>query len=55
LRLLKSSIAGNYCIYVALQKDPMLASLRSSPEYPQLLAAAKKCQDNFLAERTQGQ
>jgi len=55
LRLLKSSIAGNYCIYVALQKDPMLASLRSSPEYSQLLAAAKKCQDNFLADRTQGQ
>ncbi len=52
LRLLKSAIAGNYCAYTALQKDPLLASLRSTPEFAQLLSAAKQCQDKFLAERS---
>lgn len=55
LRLLKSSIAGNYCVYVAMQKDPMMAPLRSAPEFPQLLSAAKQCQDKFLAERNQAE
>jgi len=53
LRLLKSSIDGKYCAYQALQKDPLLAPLRGTPEFAQLLSAAKQCQDNFLAERTQ--
>jgi hypothetical protein len=53
LRLLKASIDANYCAYVALQKDPLLNNLRSSPEFPQLLSAAKQCQDKFLAERAQ--
>jgi len=53
LRLLKSSIEGRYCVYQALQKDPMLAPLRGTPEYVELLSAAKKCQDDFLAERAQ--
>jgi eukaryotic-like serine/threonine-protein kinase len=52
-RLLKSVIEGKYCAYTALQKDPMLSSIRSTPEYPQLLSTAKQCQDNFLAERDQ--
>jgi serine/threonine protein kinase/TolB-like protein len=53
VRLLESSITGHYCIYQALQKDPLLVLVRSTPEYNQLLAAAKKCQDDFLAERAQ--
>jgi serine/threonine protein kinase len=53
LRLLKSTIAGRYCAYMALQKDPLLASLRGTPEFAQLFAAAKQCQDGFLAERAQ--
>jgi TolB-like protein len=53
LRLLKSTIAGRYCAYTALQKDPLLASLRGTPEFAQLLATAKQCQDGFLAERAQ--
>ena len=55
LRALKSTVEGNYCAYQALQKDPALASLRSAPEYPQLLAEAKQCQDKFLAERNRAQ
>jgi serine/threonine protein kinase len=53
LRVLKSSIEGRYCAYQALQKDPLLAPLRNTAEFSQLLAAAKQCQDTFLAERAQ--
>jgi hypothetical protein len=34
-------------------KDPLLASLRNAPEFPQVLSAAKQCQNKFLAERNQ--
>ena len=53
LRLLKSAIDGKYCAYAALQKDPILAPLRSTPAFAHLLGDAKRCQDNFLAERNQ--
>jgi hypothetical protein len=51
VRLIKSSIEGNYCAYQALQSDPLLATIHGMSEFPQLLAAAKQCQDNFLAGR----
>jgi tetratricopeptide (TPR) repeat protein len=54
VRFLKSAIEGKYCSYDALQKDPLLASIRSMPEYPQLLAEAKECRDRFVAERNGG-
>jgi hypothetical protein len=53
LRLLKTAIDARYCAYQAIQKDPMLASLRATPEFAQLLSSAKQCQDSFLAERAQ--
>ena len=53
VRLVKSAIEGRYCAYAALQTDPLMASLRSAPEFGQLLSAAKECQNNFLAERAQ--
>jgi TolB-like protein len=53
VRLIKSAIEGNFCPYVALQKDAPVGPLRSWPEYPQILSAAKQCQDNFLAARAQ--
>ncbi len=53
VRLVKSAIQGRYCAYSALQTDPLMASLRSAPEFPGLLSAAKECQNNFLAERAQ--
>jgi tetratricopeptide (TPR) repeat protein len=53
VRTLKSAIAGNYCAYEALQKDPLLAPIRGMPEYTQLLSEAKQCRDTFLAERNQ--
>jgi eukaryotic-like serine/threonine-protein kinase len=53
LRLLKSGVAGNYCAYTALQTDPILGNLRGTSEFSEILSAAKKCQSDFLAERSQ--
>ena len=53
VRLLKSAIEGHYCAYAALQTDPLLASCGATPEFSQLLSAAKECQNNFLSERAQ--
>ncbi len=53
LRLLKSSVAGHYCAYTGLQNDPMLANLRGTPEFAELLSAAKQCRDDFLAQRSE--
>ncbi len=51
LRLLKTVVESPYCAYTALQKDHLLASLRGTPEFEQLLVPAKQCSDNFTAER----
>jgi serine/threonine protein kinase len=51
VRLLRSAIEQNYCAYSALQSDPLLAKLRGTPEFKQLLSDAKACQKKFLAER----
>ena len=53
LRLLKTAIDARYCAYQAIQKDPMFASIRGTPEFTQVLSSAKQCQDSFLAERAQ--
>ncbi|HMF89377.1 MAG TPA: protein kinase, partial [Candidatus Angelobacter sp.] len=54
-RLLKSSIDGGFCAYDYLQLDAMMAEFRKSPQYPAVLAQAKRCRDRFLAERNQAQ
>ena len=53
VRLLKSAIEHNYCAYTALQTDPLLVKLRKTPEYNELLSAAKECQHRFLAQTDQ--
>jgi len=54
LSLLKSSIvAGHFCAYNGLRNDSVLATLRGTPEFTQLLSAAKQCRDDFLSERSQ--
>jgi hypothetical protein len=52
VRMIKSSIAGHYCAYTGLQNDSMWTKLRGTPVFAELLAAAKQCRDNFLAERS---
>ena len=54
-RLVRSAIRGGFCAYDSLQLDPMLAGFRRSPEYPALLAQAKQCRDQFLADRNHPQ
>jgi eukaryotic-like serine/threonine-protein kinase len=54
VRLLKSAIEHNYCAYTALQTDPLLVKLRGTPEYRELLSAAKDCQNGVLAQREPG-
>jgi eukaryotic-like serine/threonine-protein kinase len=51
LRLLRSAIAGHYCAYEGLQNDSLWAKLRGTPEFNALIADAKKCRDDFIAER----
>ncbi len=51
LQMVKSAIAGHYCPYTGLQNDSIWAKLRGTPEFDELLSAAKKCRDDFLAER----
>ncbi len=52
-RLLKNSISGHYCAYTGLQNDPVWAKLRGTPEFDELLSTAKKCQSDFLSQRSQ--
>jgi len=55
MHLLKSAVEGEYCAVEALERDPLLAKLRSSPEFSALRAEAKACQDRFEAARTHKQ
>jgi hypothetical protein len=53
LNLLKSAIGtGRYCAYDGLRNDSVFAPLRGTPEFDQLLVAAKQCKEKFLTERT---
>jgi hypothetical protein len=44
MHLLKTAIESNYCSYSELQLDPLIAKLRPTPEFNQLLTAADACQ-----------
>jgi len=54
-RIMKAAIASGFCAYENLQADPLLAEFRKSPEYPAVLAQARQCQNQFLAERDRPQ
>jgi hypothetical protein len=43
VHLLKTAIESNYCAYSQLRSDPLLAKLRPTPEFDQLLTAAAEC------------
>jgi serine/threonine protein kinase len=44
--LLKAAVQQNYCAYSALLADPLLAKLRSSAEFDEILTAAHECQES---------
>lgn len=50
LHLLRMAIEQNYCAYSALENDPALDKIRSTPEFADLLKAARFCQEPLLAE-----
>jgi serine/threonine protein kinase/tetratricopeptide (TPR) repeat protein len=52
--LIKSAIKDGFCSYEFLRRDAEIenfANLHKSPEFPAVLAEAKACRDNFLANR----
>jgi serine/threonine protein kinase len=51
MNMLKSSVAHHFCAYSGLQNDSSWAKLRGTPEFAELVSAAKKCRDDFMAER----
>ena len=51
LSLLRTAIAHDYCALDSLQSDPLLSKLRGTPEFGQLLSAAKECQRRYLMEQ----
>jgi len=44
LHMLQNAVEANYCAYSNLLSDPLLASLRGSAEFDQVLTAAHDCQ-----------
>jgi serine/threonine protein kinase len=51
LGMLNSSVDHHFCAYTGLQNDSVWTKLRSTPEFGELLAAAKRCREDFMAER----
>jgi len=50
-RLLRISVEHHYCSYPAMINDPLLQSVRQSPEFKELQQAGARCQQDFLAYR----
>jgi hypothetical protein len=55
LKMVKNSIDRHFCPYAGLQNDSAWAKVRGTPEFAELVSAAKQCRDEFMAKRTQGQ
>jgi len=51
LRLLKKAVEQNYCGWPAMDKDPLFASIRGTPEFAAIRQAGIDCQKRFLAHR----
>src|SRR5262249_16704347 len=48
ISMLKVAIAEDYCALGGLQSDPLLSKLRRTPEFTELLNAAKECQKKYF-------
>jgi len=55
LHLIRIAIEQNYCALSALENDPLLSKLRSTPEFADLLKAARSCQQPVLAQAGRAQ
>jgi TolB-like protein/Tfp pilus assembly protein PilF len=52
LRLLKRAVEQNYCGYPAIDLDPLLVSIRKTPEFAEIRRVGMACQQRFLAHRS---
>jgi hypothetical protein len=50
VHMLRMAIEQNYCAYSALENDPLLDKLRPTPEFAELLKAARFCREPLLAQ-----
>jgi TolB-like protein/tetratricopeptide (TPR) repeat protein len=50
VHMIRMAIEQNYCAYSNLENDPLLDTLRSAPEFADLLKAARYCQEPLLAQ-----
>jgi serine/threonine protein kinase/lipoprotein NlpI len=46
---LRQAVAGNYCAHQALQSDPLLANVRTDPDFRRIVQTAAECQQKFAA------
>jgi hypothetical protein len=50
---LRRAISQNYCAYPQMETDPLLAKIRSMPEFAEIRSLGIACQQNFLEHRKQ--
>jgi serine/threonine protein kinase/tetratricopeptide (TPR) repeat protein len=50
VHMIRMAIEQNYCAYSALENDPLLDKVRATPEFAELLKAARFCQEPLLAQ-----
>jgi eukaryotic-like serine/threonine-protein kinase len=53
LRLLNVAVDHGYCALARADRDPMVASLKSRPEFSGILAKGRECQQRFREHRRQ--
>jgi hypothetical protein len=51
VRMLNASVRQNFCGFPAVDTDPLLASVRGTPEFTAYHKAAEACRARFLAGR----
>jgi hypothetical protein len=50
---LRRAISQNYCAYPQMEIDPLLAKIRTRPEFAEIRSLAIACQQHFLEHRKQ--
>jgi Flp pilus assembly protein TadD len=53
LRMMRLAVEGNYLAYPAMDRDPLLANVRGTPEFAAIRALAIQKQNQFLAHRAE--
>jgi hypothetical protein len=51
LRILRRAVDQNYCAYPTMDRDPLFATVRGTPEFAEIRKIGRECQQRFLAYR----